>query len=71
MPEKGNSTREKILACAQKHLQAGHFATFGIRDIVEECDLSTGTFYREFPTKDDLVIAAMENAWMDTMDCID
>ena len=71
MPEKEPATREKILACARKYLQVGNSATFGIRDIVEECDLSTGTFYREFPTKDDLVIAVMGDDWTNMVDYID
>jgi AcrR family transcriptional regulator len=58
-----NAARERILACGKEQLLAGHYASFGVRDFVRACGISTGTFYRQFRTKDDVMLAVLDADW--------
>ncbi len=38
-------------------------AALGIRNVAEACDVSVGTIYKHFPTKDDLVVEVIGTFW--------
>ena len=38
-------------------------AALGIRNVAEACDVSVGTIYKYFPTKDDLVVEVIGTFW--------
>lgn len=46
-------------ALAEEH----GLATLGIRSVAEACEVSVGTIYKYFPTKDDLVVDVISTFW--------
>lgn len=67
MPEKKKTAREKLLACAKEQLLAGSYETLGVRDIVKACGFSIGAFYREFRSKEELIITVLNEDWADML----
>lgn len=54
MPRDGAKTRTRILDAAQTAILGKGFAATSVDDIQEAADISRGTFFYHFPTKDDL-----------------
>lgn len=53
---------ERLVAAAFAVMQAKGTASPTVADILAEAGLSTATFYRHFPTKDDLLVTLLERA---------
>ncbi len=51
MSEKTERTREKILDTAIKHFLRDGFSGASLRSIVKDAGLTTGAFYKYYPTK--------------------
>lgn len=51
MSEKAENTREKILDAAIKHFLKDGFSGASLRRIVKDAGLTTGAFYKYYPTK--------------------
>ncbi|MGM1064440.1 TetR/AcrR family transcriptional regulator [Saccharothrix sp. Mg75] len=54
------SVRERILAAADEHFYAEGIRAVSADRLIAEAGVSKVTFYRHFPTKDDLVVAYVE-----------
>lgn len=50
------SNKDKIMLAARKRMDNKTFDSLTIRDICKEADVSIGSFYHYFKTKDDLII---------------
>lgn len=55
------SPRERILAAAVKHYYADGIRAASADRLLAEAGVSKVTFYRHFPTKDDLIVAYLEH----------
>jgi len=54
MPASATDTRERILDAAQRIVMRRGFASASVDAIQEEAEISRGTFFYHFPSKDDL-----------------
>lgn len=55
------SPRERILDAAAKLIATQGFHTVRVADIAQECGVSTGTIHYYFPTRDDVLTAALHH----------
>ena len=53
-------TRERIVAAALEQVAEGGYRSAAVQAVAVRADVATGTVYRHFPSKDDLVIAFLE-----------
>lgn len=60
MPRDGTKTRTRILDAAQTEILGKGFAATSVDDIQKAADISRGTFFYHFPTKDDLAKALIQ-----------
>lgn len=60
MSEKAEKTREKILDTAIKHFLRDGFSGASLRSIVKDAGLTTGAFYKYYPTKEMLFDALID-----------
>ena len=60
MSEKAENTREKILDAAIKHFLKDGFSGASLRRIVKDAGLTTGAFYKYYPTKEMLFDALVD-----------
>jgi AcrR family transcriptional regulator len=60
---KGERTRARIVALAAPLFNTRGFAGTSMNDIIETTGLEKGGIYRHFASKDDLALAAFDNAW--------
>lgn len=58
--EKRESAKERILKVADELFYREGIRAVGIDRIIEESSVAKASFYRSFPTKDDLVVAYLE-----------
>lgn len=59
-----DETRDRIMRAAMELLKAKGYATMTTRDIAREAGVNECTIFRKFPTKKDIVLAAMqEDEW--------
>jgi AcrR family transcriptional regulator len=56
MSHKIESARENLLSYGKKALLAGGYDSLNIKELAMQCGMATGTFYRYFHDKDDLVM---------------
>lgn len=54
--------RERVLAAAHDRLATGGYAATVVADVARQAGVATGTVYRHFPSKADLVAAAFRRA---------
>jgi AcrR family transcriptional regulator len=59
-PAKNSAARERLLDTAARIFYAGGINTVGVGRIVEEADVTLATFYRHFPSKQDLILAYLQ-----------
>ena len=60
MTEKAENTRQNILNMALKHFLEYGFAGTSLRSIVKDAGLTTGAFYKYYPTKEALFDALID-----------
>lgn len=60
MTEKAENTRQNILNTALKHFLEHGFAGASLRSIVKDAGLTTGAFYKYYPTKEALFDALID-----------
>lgn len=56
-----NHTREKMIATAIRQIRSKDIQSFSIRNLVQELNLTTGSFYKNFKNKEDLFLAIAED----------
>lgn len=71
MSHKINEARDNLLAEAKKLLIENGYNQFNIRTLVKNCNISIGTFYNNFNSKEDLVITILNNDWKEILNTID
>ena len=59
-PAKNSAARERLLETAARIFYAEGINTVGVQRIVEEAGVTLATFYRHFPSKQDLVLAYLQ-----------
>jgi AcrR family transcriptional regulator len=59
-PAKDSAARERVLETAARIFYAEGINTVGVARIVEEAGVTLATFYRHFPSKQDLVLAYLQ-----------
>ena len=59
-PAKSSAARERLLETAARIFYAEGINTVGVSRIVEEADVTLATFYRHFPSKQDLILAYLQ-----------
>jgi AcrR family transcriptional regulator len=59
-PAKPSAARERLLATAARIFYAEGINTVGVSRIVDEAHVTLATFYRHFPSKQDLVLAYLQ-----------
>ena len=59
-PAKNSAARERLLETAARIFYAEGINTVGVQRIVEEAGMTLATFYRHFPSKQDLVLAYLQ-----------
>jgi AcrR family transcriptional regulator len=59
-PAKNSAARERLLETAARIFYAEGINTVGVSRIVKEADVTLATFYRHFPSKQDLVLAYLQ-----------
>ena len=57
------TTQQDILNISKKYILQNGIASFNIRSIAAECNISVGTIYNYFPSKTRLIVATVENVW--------
>ena len=60
---KHSTTETDILNISKKYISKNGLSSFNVRTITKECGISIGTLYNYFPSKSDLIIAAVESVW--------
>lgn len=59
--QSARSARERILATADRLFYGNGIQAIGVQRLIEESEVTRVTFYRHFPSKDDLVLAYLED----------
>jgi AcrR family transcriptional regulator len=59
-PAEASSPRRRLLETATRLFYEGGIHAVGIDRIIAEADVAKATFYKHFPSKDDLVVAYIE-----------
>jgi AcrR family transcriptional regulator len=59
-PESGQSARERILATAYELFSRRGIHDVGVDELVERASVAKATLYKHFPSKDELVLAFLE-----------
>ena len=59
-PAKNSAARERLLETAARIFYAEGINTVGVDRIVKEADVTLATFYRHFPSKQDLILAYLQ-----------
>ena len=59
-PAKNSAARERLLETAARVFYAEGIHTVGVNRVVEEAGVTLATFYRHFPSKQDLVLAYLQ-----------
>ncbi|GGA26592.1 TetR/AcrR family transcriptional regulator [Psychrobacillus lasiicapitis] len=62
-----NTKKQNVLVAAQKLFIEKGFRSTTVNDIIEEANISKGTFYNYFSSKNECIIAILENARHETM----
>ncbi|MFZ0755980.1 MAG: TetR/AcrR family transcriptional regulator [Trebonia sp.] len=58
--QQARSARERILTTADRLFYGNGIQAIGVQRLIEESQVTRVTFYRHFPSKDDLVLAYLE-----------
>ena len=59
-PAKYSAARERLLETAARIFYAEGINTVGVQRIIEEAGVTLATFYRHFPSKQDLILAYLQ-----------
>lgn len=66
-----SEAREELITAAAEELWRGSYGSVGVGDLCQAAGVKRGSFYHFFPSKDDLVLAALEHMWALTSERLD
>ena len=58
-----NTTKEKILTSALELIYARSYADVSVQEVCEQAGVKKGSFYHFYPSKRDLILAALDRQW--------
>jgi len=65
-PGRKELSHERIVETAERAIRRAGFAGVGVADIMKEAGLTHGGFYAHFPSRDALLVEAIERAGLDS-----
>ena len=65
-PGRKELSHERIVETAARAIRRGGFAGVGVADIMKEAGLTHGGFYAHFPSRDALLVEALERAGLES-----
>lgn len=71
MPKIIADTKNKILESCRNQLFTSGYASVSIRSIAKDCQLSSGTIYNYFSSKDELIATIMLKDWIELLSQMD
>ena len=63
--------KESILSCAKEIALEQGITKINIRLVAKKSDVSIGTIYNYYPNKNDLLVAVIEDFWLEALENID
>jgi|GEM_PF-2000746 len=63
--------KESILCCAKEIAFEQGITKINIRLVAKKCNVSVGTIYNYYPKKNDLLVAVIEDFWLEALEKID
>lgn len=65
------TSREAILKVCREIVSEKGISALNMREVAQACHVALGSLYNYFPSKDDLILAAIESVWQDIfhMEC--
>ncbi len=69
--DRGSTTRDVLVQAAAQELWGGSYGSVGVGALCEAAGVKRGSFYHFFPSKDDLVLAALDHLWQDYRERMD
>ena len=63
MPKVILGVRENLLKRAEELIELGEYDNFSIRSIAKDCGIAVGTLYNYFKSKDELLVAVINEHW--------
>ena len=63
MKEKQTRFKKKELKRAEELIELGEYDNFSIRSIAKDCGIAVGTLYNYFKSKDELLVAVIDEHW--------
>lgn len=63
-------TRERIVDAAARAIRRNGYAGVGVAEVMKECGLTHGGFYAHFPSRDALLVEALERAGRDSFEAV-
>lgn len=69
--DRGSTTRDVLVQVAAQELWGGSYGSVGVGALCEAAGVKRGSFYHFFPSKDDLVLAALDHLWEDYRERMD
>ena len=61
------TSREAILSAGKEIISQSGIQGLNMRDVAGKCGFSVGSIYNHFPSKGDLIVAAIESVWAEIM----
>lgn len=61
------TSKECILEASKSIASVSGMSALNIRDVARKCEISVGSVYNYFPSKDDLVFATVESIWTEIL----
>lgn len=71
MPKYLGNVKEEIINATRIMIEAKGYDKLNIRDIAANCNISTGTFYNYFKSKNEIFSEIMKDEWKKTLKNID
>lgn len=62
------TSKEIILSASKELVQEAGMTSLNIREVAKKCDISVGSVYNYFKSKDDLIIATIESIWAEILE---
>jgi AcrR family transcriptional regulator len=59
------TSKEEILTACREIVSQEGLPALNMRAVAKKCDVALGSLYNYFPSKDELVLAAIESVWRD------